>query len=141
MNEARAEGESFSPGRCLMGKKKSTESKKDNKMAILCNLQAKEGSSIKYRKRIHQYWKNYGLLELQKQHLAYQVSSILKTGRLSKVEIKRLKRQIKQLHVDSVGCGTGEFDKADEEVVTQDNVLLQEFTAGASDYFEDTSAS
>ena len=66
--------------------------KKDNKMAILCNLQAKEGSSIKYRKRIYQYWKDYGLLELQKQHLAYQVSSILKTGRMSKVEIKRLKR-------------------------------------------------
>ena len=34
----------------------------------------------------------------------------------------------------------GELDRADEEVATQsdDNVLLQEFTAGASDYFEDT---
>ena len=110
-------------------------------MAILCNLQAKEGSSIKYRKRIYQYWKDYGLLELQKQHLAYQVSSILKTGRMSKVEIKRLKRQIKQLHVESVGCGSREFDRADEEVVTQDNVLLEEFTAGASGCFQDTSVS
>ena len=56
------------------------------------------------------------------------------------VEIEGLKRHIKQLHVDSVDCETGELDRADEEVVTQsdDNVLLQEFTVGASDYLEDT---
>ena len=97
-------------------------------------MQAKEGPNIGYRKRIHQYWKDDGLFELQEQHLAYQVRSILKTGKLSKVEIERLKRQIKQLHVDSVECETGELDRSDEEVVTQsdDNVLLQEFTAGAS---------
>ena len=34
------------------------------------------------------------------------------------VEIEGLKRQIKQLHVDSVECETGELDRADEEVVT-----------------------
>ena len=79
---------------------------------------------------MHQHWKDYGLFELPEQHLAYQVTSILKTGKPFKVEIKRLNRQIKQLYVDSVECETGELDRADEEVVTQDNVLLQEFTAG-----------
>ena len=54
----------------------------------------------------------------------------MKTGKLSNVEIKRLKREIKQLHVDSIECETGELDRADDEVVTQGNVLLQEFTAG-----------
>ena len=105
-------------------------------------MQAKEGPNIGYRKRIHQYWKDDGLFELQEQHLAYQVRSILKTGKLSKVEIERLKRQIKQLHVDSVECETGELDRSDE-VVTQsdDNVLLQEFTAGASGCVEDTRVS
>ena len=92
---------------------------------------------------MHQYWKDDGLFELQEQHLAYQVRSILKTGKLSKVEIERLKRQIKQLHVDSVECETGKLDRPDEEVVTQsdDNVLLQEFTAGASGCVEDTHVS
>ena len=91
---------------------------------------------------MHRYWKDDGLFELQEQYLAYQVRSILKTGTLSKVEIERLKRQIKQLHVDSVECETGELDRSDE-VVTQsdDNVLLQEFTAGASGYVEDTHVS
>ena len=106
-------------------------------------MQAKEGPNIGYRKRIHQYWKDDGLFELQEQHLAYQVRSILKTGKLSKVEIERLKRQIKQLHVDSVECETGKLDRPDEKVVTQsdDNVLLQEFTAGASGCVEDTRVS
>ena len=67
----------------------------------------------------------------------------MKTGKLSKVEIERPKRQIKQLHVESVECETGELDRSDDEVVTQsdDNVLLQEFTAGASGCVEDTSVS
>ena len=100
-------------------------------MAILCNLQAKEGPNIGYRKRMHQYWQDDGL------------RSILKTGKLSKVEIERLKRQIKQFHVDSVECETGELDRSDEEVVTQydDNLLLQGFTAGASCCVEDTRVS
>ena len=67
----------------------------------------------------------------------------MKTGKLSKVEIERLKRQIKLLHVDSVECETGKLDRSDEKVVTQsdDNVLLQEFTAGASGCVEDTRVS
>ena len=53
----------------------------------------------------------------------------MKTAELSKIELEVLKRQIKQLHVDSVEIKTGELDRADE-VVTQsnDNVLLQEGT-------------
>ena len=106
-------------------------------------MKANEGPNNGYRKRIHQHWKDDGLFELQKQHLAYQVRSILKTGKLSKVEIERLKRQIKQLHVDSVECETGKLDRPDEKVVTQsdDNVLLQEFTAGASGCTDDTRVS
>ena len=52
----------------------------------------------------------------------------MKTLKLSKIEIEGLKRQIKQLHVDSVEIET-ELDRV-EEVVTQsnDNVLLQEGT-------------
>ena len=104
-------------------------------MAVLCYLKAKEGPNIGYRKRMHQYWKDYGLFELEEQHLACQVRSILKTGKLSKVKIEDLQRQIKKLHVDSVEIETGELDATEEEVMTQsDNVLLQEFTAGASGY-------
>ena len=43
--------------------------------------------------------------------------------------------------MDSVECETGELDRADKEVVTQDNVLLQEFPAGARDCFEVTGVS
>ena len=85
---------------------------------------------------MYQYWKDYGLFELEEQHLACQVRSILKTGKLSKVEIEGLKRQIKQLHVDSVEVEAGELDAVEEEVVTQsdDNVLFQEVKAAASAY-------
>ena len=62
-------------------------SKEDKKMAILCYFQATEGPNIGYRKRMHQYWKDYGLFELEEQHLECQVRSILKTSKLSKVEI------------------------------------------------------
>ena len=112
-------------------------------MAILCNLQAKEGQNIWYRSECISTGKTMGCLSCRNKNLAYQVKSILKTGKLSKVEIKRLKRQIKQLHVGSVECETGERDRSDEEVVTQsdDNVLLQEFTAGASGCVEDTHVS
>ena len=40
-----------------------------------------------------------------------QVRSILKTSKLSRVQIERLKRQIKLLHVDSVECETGKLDR------------------------------
>ena len=45
--------------------------------------------------------------------------------------------------MDNIECETGELDRSDEEVVTQsdDNVLLQEFTAGASGCVEDTHVS
>ena len=63
----------------------------------------------------------------------------MKAGKLSKVEIEDLKRQIRRLHVDSVKSETGEPDAAEEEVVTQsDDVLLQEYPARASVYVEDT---
>ena len=74
--------------------------------------------------------------------MACQVRNILKTGKLSKVGIEGQKRQIRRLHVDSVGSQTGEPDTAEEEAVTQsdDNVLLQEFAAIPSDYVEDAGA-
>ena len=109
-------------------------------MAILLYLQAKEGPTIGHRKIMYHYWKDYGLLELEEQHLACQVRSILKTGKQSEVELEGLKRQIKKLHGDNVESETGELDEAEEEFVTQsdDNVLLQELTAGASGNVEDT---
>ena len=67
MKEAGTEGEGFLAGRCPMGKQRSRESKKDNKMAILCNLQAKKGPNIEHRKRMYQ--KDYGLFELHEKHL------------------------------------------------------------------------
>ena len=81
-------------------------SNKDNKMSILCCFQAKEGPNIGYRQRMHQYWKDYGLFQLEEQHLGYQVRNILRTDKLSKVRIEDLKMQIMQLHVDSVEIET-----------------------------------
>ena len=110
---------------------------------------------------MHQYRKDYWLSELEEKQFAWQFRNVLKTGKLSKVEIDRqIKRQIKQTitihilnlslqvkrlnlkrqikHVDSVEVETEELDRAEEKIVTQsdDNVLLQEFTAGASGYIE-----
>lgn len=63
----------------------------------------------------------------------------MKAGKLSKVEIEDLKRQIRRLHVGSVKSETGEPDASEEEVVTEcDDVLLQEYTATAIAYVEDT---
>ena len=78
------------------------------------------------------------MFELVEQHLACQVRSILKTGKLSKVETEVPKKQIKKLHEDSVESETGKLHETGEEVMTQsDDVLLHEFTAGTSGYVED----
>ena len=45
-----------------MGKYRSNKSKKDNKMAILCSFQAKEGPNIGYRKRMNQTVRTIGCL-------------------------------------------------------------------------------
>ena len=103
VKKAGTEGEGFLRGRGPVGKQREPGlhtvialmkwSKEDNKIAILCCLQATEGPNIGYRKRMHQYWKNYGIFKLVKQHLACQVISTLKTGKLSKAEIEFLKKQ------------------------------------------------
>ena len=72
VKEAGTEGEGFSPSRCPVCKQRGTNhhpatarrkwSKKDNKMAILCYLQAKEGQNIDYKKRMHHYWRTMGCL-------------------------------------------------------------------------------
>ena len=105
MKEAGTEGEGFSPCRCPLCKQRGPGrhpatagrrwSKEHKKKAILCDLQAKEEPNIGSRKRMYQYWKDYGLFELDGQHFACQVRSILKAGKLSKVEIEDLKRQTK----------------------------------------------
>ena len=148
VKETGKEDEGFLPGKCSIGKQggqgyrtataRIKWSKEDNKMAMLCYFQVKEGPNIGYRKKMHQYWKDCGLFELEGQHLACQVRSILKTSKLSKVVIEGLKKQIKRLQVDSIESETGELDATEEEVVTQpdNNVLLQEFTAGASGYVD-----
>ena len=88
--EARTEGKSSLPGRFSVSKQRGLGRhpatarrkwpKEDNKMTILCYLQAKEGPNIGYRKRRHQYWKGYRLFQLEEQHLTCQVSCISKTG-------------------------------------------------------------
>ena len=80
VKEAGTEDKSFSPTRYPEGKQhgpgrhlaiaRRKWSKQYSKMAILYYLQAKEGPNIGYRKRMHQYWKDYGLFELKEQHLA-----------------------------------------------------------------------
>ena len=75
VKETGTEGEGFSPSRCPVGKQRGPGrhpatargkwSKEDNKMAILCYFKAKEGPNIGYRKRMHPYWKDYGLFELE----------------------------------------------------------------------------
>ena len=65
VKDAETEGEGFSPGRCPVGKQcepgrhpvtaRRKWSKEDNKMIILCYLQAKERPNIDYRKRTRQY--------------------------------------------------------------------------------------
>ena len=51
-------------------------------MAICC-LQAKDEPNIGSRRRAHQYWKDYEFFELEEQHLASQIRSTLKKGKLS----------------------------------------------------------
>ena len=63
------EGKQNGPG-CHLAIACRKWSKQYSKMAILYYLQAKEGPNIGYRKRMHQYWKDYGLFELKEQHLA-----------------------------------------------------------------------
>ena len=83
-------------------------------MAILCYFQLKEVPNIGYRKSMHQYWKDYGLFELKEEHLACLVRSILKPGKLSKLEIEGLKRQFKQIYVTSVKAKARELDREEE---------------------------
>ena len=102
--EAAMEGEGVSPGSCPMGKHRwpsrhhatalKTWSKEDKKMVILCYLLTKEGLNIGYIRRIYKYCKNYRLFELEEQNLVCQIRSIFKTGKLSKVEVEGLMRQI-----------------------------------------------
>ena len=49
-------------------------------------LFAGEGRTERYRKIMHQYWKDQGLFDLEEQHLVCQVRSILKINELSKAD-------------------------------------------------------
>ena len=73
------EGEGFSPGRCSVGKQYGSGShcatarrkwsKEGKKIAILNYFQEKEGANAGCRKGMCQYWKNYGLFELEEKHM------------------------------------------------------------------------
>ena len=43
---------------------------------------------------MHQYWTEEGSFEIEEQHLAYQVRSILKTKKLSEYEIEALRQNV-----------------------------------------------
>ena len=57
----------------------------------------------------------------------------MKTGKLPKVVIEGLRRQIKQLHVDSIDAEAGKLEASEVEVVTQsaDIVFPRALIAGA----------
>ena len=96
VKEARTNNdEGLSPGRCPMveqrrpDRHKTTARKKwteDNKFAITCYLKANEDDQRGCRKRMHQYWIQECRFEIQEQHLACQVGSMLKTKKWSKLK-------------------------------------------------------
>ena len=65
-----------------------------NKFAITCYLKTKEEGQRGYRKRMHQYWTEEGSFEIEEQHLACQVRSVLKTKKLSEFEIEDLRQNV-----------------------------------------------
>ena len=68
--------------------------KEDNKFAGTHYLKAKEEGHRRYRKRMHQCWKEEGSFEIEEQHLACQVRSILKTKKLPEFKIAALRRKV-----------------------------------------------
>ena len=83
-------GEQCRPGRHqTTARKKWT--KEDNKFAITCYLKVKKEVHSGYRKQMRQYWIEEGRFEIEEQHQACQVRSILKTKKLSEVEIEALR--------------------------------------------------
>ena len=63
------------------------DKRKQKKIVINYYLKAKEEGQRGYRKRMRQYWIEEGGFENEEQHLACQVRGILKTKKLSVVEI------------------------------------------------------
>ena len=97
-------GEGLLPSRCPLGEQhrpshhqttaRKKWTKEDNKFAITCYLKAIEESQRGYRKWIHRYWIEEGRFEIEEQHLTCQVRSILKTKKLSEVEIEALNQKV-----------------------------------------------
>ena len=75
VNKSGTESEGFSPGSCPVDKQHgpgchpATARRKRSKRItrwirhVICKQ--KKGPNIGYKKRIHQYWKDYGLFELE----------------------------------------------------------------------------
>ena len=105
VKEARtSNGEGLSHGRCPVGEQcrpgrhqttaRKKWTKEDNKFSITCYLKAKQECQRGHRKRMHQHWIVEGRFEIEKKLLAFQVRSILKTKKLSEVEIEALRRKV-----------------------------------------------
>ena len=102
------------PGSCPVGEQRrpdrhqNTTRKKwrieDNKFAITCYIKVKEEDERGYRKRMHQYWIVEGRFDIEEQHLAYQVRSILKTKELSEVEIEALRQKVTTPYKNMLKC-------------------------------------
>ena len=63
--------------------------KEKNKTAISCCLKATKESKREYRKQMYDLRNEMGMFEIEEQHLACQVRTILKNRRLTKIEIQQ----------------------------------------------------
>ena len=107
VKEARTNnGEGLSPSRCPVGEQRRPGrhrhqttarkecTKEDNKFAITCYLTGRGEGQRRYRKGMHQYCIEEGRFEIEVQHQACQVRSILKIEKLSEVEIDALGQKV-----------------------------------------------
>ena len=103
MNEAGVYNESLSPGRCPVvgtrgpSRHQATVRKKwsiqDNISVMTCQYQRQPGMRG-YRQRLHAFWKEKGLFQLEEQRLCDQVRMIQRKGWLSQLQLEEIKRLI-----------------------------------------------
>lgn len=83
---------------------------------------------------MHQYWKDYGKVVIDNQHLACQVRSSLKTVILSEVETKGLKRQLRKKSDDLVETEEEAVDEVEDIVNGSMEAALTKKTIETEDW-------
>lgn len=127
VKEAGTIGESFSPGRCSMGEQhrpgryQATAKTKWNKQMNIAVMECyymscpvdKGGKPIRgYRKRMHNAWKERGLMNITEQRLCDQARIIRKNEWLTAVELEEIKRRVK-IREEQMNETTNENDRED----------------------------